>query len=230
MRWERKFPLTSVLCPNNHPSLPWSQVSLTSRCSVKGKGRTGRSQASSCPCPWVKVDCDQSQQEINIQDSDAQWSLKDQMHWDEKKWEVVNAESIQLWPLTQDAPLYVEGAERRWPAWGLLIFHRPHSCHQVIASRLVLYLLNSWVVCLLACLVSIVGKGFQDRVSHWVALAILELTMWIRQALDSQSSSYLCLPSAGLKGMHHYTWFNSCSYVIALSTCVSVLEIKPRTS
>lgn len=33
---------------------------------------------------------------------------------------VINAESIQLWPLTQDASLYVEEAESGWPGWRLL--------------------------------------------------------------------------------------------------------------
>jgi hypothetical protein len=59
---------------------------------------------------------------------------------------------------------------------------------------------------LVGWLVSFVGGGFQDRVSHCVALFVLELTVQIRQALNSQSSA--CL-SPGVKGVHHYTWFNS---------------------
>ena len=39
------------------------------------------------------------------------------------------------------------------------------------------------------------------------ALAILELTLYIRLALNSQNSTCLCLLGAGVKSMHHHTQF-----------------------
>jgi hypothetical protein len=42
--------------------------------------------------------------------------------------------------------------------------------------------------------------------SFYVALAVLELFMQTRMALNSQTYTCLCFPSAGIKGMHYYAW------------------------
>ena len=35
-------------------------------------------------------------------------------------------------------------------------------------------------------------------------MVVLELAMWTRLALNSERSTSLCFPSAGIKGMHHH--------------------------
>ena len=39
---------------------------------------------------------------------------------------------------------------------------------------------------------------------HYVVLAVLELTLKTRLALNSQESTCPCLLSAGIKGIHHH--------------------------
>jgi hypothetical protein len=43
-----------------------------------------------------------------------------------------------------------------------------------------------------------------SRQSFSVALAVPELTLWTRLTSNSQRSASLCLPSAGIKGVHHH--------------------------
>jgi hypothetical protein len=50
------------------------------------------------------------------------------------------------------------------------------------------------------CFVVVVFK----TVPH--CIAVLELTMFTRRASNSQRPTFLCLLSAGIKGMHHYSW------------------------
>ncbi|EGV97943.1 hypothetical protein I79_001910 [Cricetulus griseus] len=44
---------------------------------------------------------------------------------------------------------------------------------------------------------------FRDRVSLWLLEAVLELALVEQAGLDSQRSTCLCLPSAGVKGERH---------------------------
>ena len=46
---------------------------------------------------------------------------------------------------------------------------------------------------------------FFERGSYILALAVLELTLQTRLALNSQRSAYLCLPSARIKDTCHHT-------------------------
>jgi hypothetical protein len=46
------------------------------------------------------------------------------------------------------------------------------------------------------------GGQFRDRVSLY-PLAVLELTLYTRLVLNSEICC-LCLPSAGIKGIHHH--------------------------
>ena len=41
--------------------------------------------------------------------------------------------------------------------------------------------------------------------SYYVALAVLELTLYTRLATNSQRSTCLCLPSAGIKAVCHHS-------------------------
>lgn len=43
-----------------------------------------------------------------------------------------------------------------------------------------------------------------DSISHFTALAVLELAVYTRVALNLQGSVCLCLSSVGIKGVHHY--------------------------
>jgi hypothetical protein len=45
---------------------------------------------------------------------------------------------------------------------------------------------------------------FSERVSL-CSLALLELALWTRLALNSEIFACLCLQSAGIKGVHHHT-------------------------
>ena len=49
---------------------------------------------------------------------------------------------------------------------------------------------------------------FWDRVSLRLFLAVLELALWTRLALNSQWSTCLCLPDTGIKGVRHHYWAN----------------------
>lgn len=96
-RWERGFPTASVPCLTNSHSLSWGSqtevASPPSRCSAKCKEWSEQGHASSYQKLRVKVGRDQFQHEINIRGFAAQWSLKDQMHLNEKKSGFINAES-----------------------------------------------------------------------------------------------------------------------------------------
>jgi hypothetical protein len=50
--------------------------------------------------------------------------------------------------------------------------------------------------------------------SHYVAVAVLELSMWTRLASNSQRSICLRLLSAGIKRVHHYAqlWGEGCIF------------------
>ena len=48
--------------------------------------------------------------------------------------------------------------------------------------------------------------SFFETASHYVALAILELTEWTRLASNSPRAACLCLLSAGIKGVPHHAW------------------------
>ena len=41
---------------------------------------------------------------------------------------------------------------------------------------------------------------------YYVALAVLELSLQTRLASNLQGFACRCLPSAGIKGMHHHVW------------------------
>lgn len=41
-----------------------------------------------------------------------------------------------------------------------------------------------------------------ETVSHYVSMVVLELAVPTRQALNSQTSACLCLPSAGMTGVY----------------------------
>jgi hypothetical protein len=56
-----------------------------------------------------------------------------------------------------------------------------------------------WFVSLLFVFVS-------ETESHCVTLSVLELLMQAKLASNSQKATCLCLLSAGIIGMHHYTW------------------------
>lgn len=43
-----------------------------------------------------------------------------------------------------------------------------------------------------------------DSISHFIALTVLELAMYIRVALNLQRSVCPCLSSVGIKGVHYY--------------------------
>ena len=72
------------------------------------------------------------------------------------------------------------------------------SCHHIWLSLTVFYIIIIIILILFVCI---------ETVSLYAASVVLGLTMWTtRLALNSESSTCLCEPSAGIKEVHPYTW------------------------
>ena len=56
-----------------------------------------------------------------------------------------------------------------------------------------------------------------------IVLTVQELALWTRLALNSQRSAWLCLPSAGIKGMCHH--FLACFYIFLPCFCFSLWAV-----
>ena len=71
------------------------------------------------------------------------------------------------------------------------------------------------------CLFVLLLELFETRFLC-VVLTILELALWTKLVSNSQRSTYLCLPSARIKGIYHYCLAPKCLMIVEI--CRLVLQ------